>query len=414
VSQQLHIGQRLWRQIRLHNITPSGRVFLWALFIAGVTGLVTLTIPVYHVFTTLVGLYLAVWLVAQLSRRKLRATGRLPVRAVAGRRLRCEFEVHNGSSLPAWDVQARIFYLPRTIRQVDGDVTIRRLEPGAAAALPVTLLPLRRGLWPMPPLRAYTTFPFNLLRTGRREMPLGSLLVVPDYTALESIDLAIAPRYQPGGLAMTSDIGESPEYIGNRDYRAGDPIRKLDFRSWARLARPVTREYQEEYYCRVALVCDTHVRRRRLGPRGDAAMEAALSLCGAIADALGRGEYVIDIFAAGPELYRLRTGRATSELDSILEILASIEPCRDNPFDTVTPALAEQLERISSVLFVLLDWDLPRRELVRLALDSGCRAKVVVVRRKLPTRPIEADMDWLPDIRQVHPSDVTEGRVTQL
>ncbi|MFP4356184.1 MAG: DUF58 domain-containing protein [Phycisphaerae bacterium] len=414
MNRSLGFSQRLWRQIRLHNITPGGRVFLWALFVAGVTGMVTLTIPVYHVFAVLMGVYLGIWLVAQFARRRLRAEGRLPRRAVATQPVRCEFRLHNDSKLPAWDVQARVFYLPRAIEQTDGDVTIRRLDPGESAAIPVTLLPRRRGLYPMPPLRSYTTFPFNILRTGRRETPLGSLLVVPHFHPLESIDLAVGPRYQPGGIALTSHVGESPEYIGNRDYRPGDSIRKLDFRSWARLARPVTREYQEEYYCRIALVCDTYVGRRRLGPGGHGPMEAALSLAGAIADALGRGEYVIDIFAAGPELYELRTGRATSELESILEILASVEPCRDNPFSRITPALAEQLERISSVIFVLLDWDESRRELVRRAVEAGCRTKVILVSSRPPSLAVDIDANWAEDFRRIDPEDIQAGRVHQL
>jgi hypothetical protein len=36
-------------------------------------------------------------------------------------------------------------------------------------------------------------------------------------------------------------------------------VRRIDFRSWARLGKPVVREYQEEYYCRIALILDTHV-----------------------------------------------------------------------------------------------------------------------------------------------------------
>ena len=73
------------------------------------------------------------------------------------------------------------------------------------------------------------------------------------------MDLDVGKRYQPGGIALTSHIGESPEYIGNRDYRPGDSLRRIDPRAWARLATPIVREYSEEYYCRIALVLDTYV-----------------------------------------------------------------------------------------------------------------------------------------------------------
>lgn len=403
---------RLWRKLRLHGTTPAGVTVLTATFFAGVVGSMTLVIPVYHVFCILVGLQVGCWVAAQLARRRLRVEGFLPPKAVAGVPVQWDLSVTNLSSLPAWDVGLRMFYLPRAVRQTDGDVVIRNIPPGGKRSCSLTLAPARRGLFELPPVRAFTTFPFNLMRTGRLEHPVGSLLVLPHFTPLEHVDVPVSPRYQPGGIALAGHVGESPEYIGNREYQVGDSLRKIDFRSWARLARPVTREYQEEYYCRVALVCDTYVgQRRKPGPEGYPDAEAAISLSAALADALGRGEYVIDIFAAGPELYVLRTGRGTTELESILEILASVEPCRSDPFEKVTPALADELERISSVVFVLLDWDAPRRQMVRVARQRGCMTKVVVVRRSLPSMVPEADRDWADEVIHVTPREVAQGRV---
>ena len=64
-------------------------------------------------------------------------------------------------------------------------------------------------------------------------------------------------KYQPGGVALASSIGESDEFVALRDYRAGDPMRRIHWRSWARVGRPVVREYQDEFFVRHALVLDT-------------------------------------------------------------------------------------------------------------------------------------------------------------
>jgi len=191
---------------------------------------------------------------------------------------------------------------------------------------------------------------------------------------------------------LTSSIGESPEYIGNREYVPGDSARRIDYRSWARLAKPVVREYQEEYYCRVALVLDTFVPRGRKARReGFPDLEAAISLSASVADALSRGEYLIDLFAAGPELYVFRAGRHTAHFENILEIVACVDACRDNPFDTVAPALVDELTNISTVIGVLLDWDASRRQLVRTAVEMGCSVKILIVRDGETTEPIDFD-----------------------
>jgi uncharacterized protein (DUF58 family) len=238
------------------------------------------------------------------------------------------------------------------------------------------------------------------------------LLVLPHFHPIAGLDVPIGTRYQPGGVALTSNVGESPEYIGNREYVPGDSARRIDHRSWARLATPVVREYQEEYYCRVALVLDTFVPpRRRPGREGFPDLEAAISLSASVADILSRGEYLIDLFAAGPELYVFRAGRHTAHLENILEIVACVEACRSNPFRTLAPALADELGNISTVIGVFLDWDASRRQLARTAVEVGCSVKIVIVRDGDTTEPIEFDEG---SIVQLNIAQVRQGGLDAL
>jgi len=116
---------------------------------------------------------------------------------------------------------------------------------------------------------------------------------------------------------------------------------------------------------------------------------AAVSLAASVADALAQGEYIIDIFAAGPELYVFRAGRHTAHFENVLEILACIDACRENPFQTVSPAVAEELGNISAAICVLLDWDSSRRELARTVLEAGSSLKVLIARDGAPTEPLD-------------------------
>ncbi len=48
---------------------------------------------------------------------------------------------------------------------------------------------------------------------------------------------------------------------------------------------------------------------------------------------MARQEYLVDIFAAGPDLYHLMAGRSLAYLDQILDILASVDGSEEEPFD---------------------------------------------------------------------------------
>lgn len=396
----------LWR----YKLTPAGRfLFLSVLFSAA--GLATVMIPVYQVFCVLFAAYIVVWMTNLLFRPTLDVSGRLPLRVTAGEELSANFELTNRSWRPAYDIMLWLVGLQKSIRLVSADQVIPRLGPGQSSALPLVLRPMKRGVYPLPELRPHSTFPFNLMRAGSMEHTLGTLTVVPEFHPLTHIDVPVGMRYQPGGVALSSHVGESPEYIGNREYIPGEPARRLDFRGWARLGRPVVREFQEEYYCRIALVLDTWIPTRRVPRDGFPQLEAAISLSASIADALSATEHLIDLFAAGPELYVFRAGRQLAHFDNVLEILASVDACQSDPFETIAPAVADELASITTAVCVFLDWDNSREQLARTIVESGCQLKLIIVRDGPTTEPLPAEYA---DIAQLGVEQIRSGGIEEL
>jgi len=408
------LWQRLidaWR----FRLTDTGRYFSVALLFALGWGAATLRMPLYHLAVALMAVVLLPWAARLVLRPRVRMEGSFPVSVTAGQVAAGSFRVERSSSRPVFDVGAGFFSLPTGFEPGEDRLVAEAGGPGEPSELSVEVRPLRRGLYPLPEVRAFTTFPLGLWKTELTRHPVRPLLVLPSFHPLHSLEVPVGRRYQPGGVSLTSNIGESPEYIGNREYQPGDPVRRIDFRSWARLTRPAVREYQEEYYCRIALVLDTFVAPGRRPTRsGYPELEAAISLTAACADVLARGEYLIDLFAAGPDLYVFRAGRSLAHFDNILEILAGVEECRENPFETVAPALAEELTNITAVVFVLLDWDRQRAHLVRLAREAGATARVILVRDSEPTENPDEAEDWAGPVVRLTSAAIREGRVDTL
>ena len=386
------VAYRYLRFLWTYRFTSGGKWLVAGLLFSGVFGSASVDIPIYQVFCALFALLCVDRITGFLFRPKIDIRGTFPQKATAGQTVAAKYTLVNQGKLTAYDLGLRFFRLPPSLAPADPEQTLGHLPPGQSLATTVHVNPIRRGLHTLPRPHAYSTFPFNFTRDGRSQAEEPSVLVLPHFSPIAELDIPVGSRYQPGGIALTSNVGESPEYIGSREYVPGDPARQIDHRSWARLAKPAVREYQEEYYCRVALVLDTFVPRGRKPARnGFPDLEAAISLSASIADALSRGEYLIDLFAAGPELYVFRAGRHTAHFENILEIVACVDACRKNPFDTVAPALADELSNISTVICVFLDWDTTRRELARTAVERGCSVKILIVRDGETTEPIDFD-----------------------
>jgi uncharacterized protein (DUF58 family) len=407
---------RLLHHFWTYKLTFSGRLLFSGATLALLMSWSSLAVPAFQMACALASLFLIQYITGYLFRPRLEIHGKFPRKASADHTLGTSFRVTNRSRLATYDICLAFFDLPASIDVVNPSVPVCRLASGATVQFPLSLTPHRRGLYPLPNAKAFTTFPFNLCRTATRE-PAGDMqmLVLPGYHELRDVSIPAGSRYQPRGIIMTSRIGESPEYVGNRDYHPGDPMRHIDFRAWARVVKPVVREFREEYFSRVALAMDTFVgdlTPDRTG--GYAELEAGVSLVASIADAMMRGEHIVDILAAGPQLYQLRTGRHTTPFESILEILACVEACPSDPFDALLPALEQELEHISAVVCVLLDWDDRREKLVRAAVEAGCSVTICIVRNSETTSSLAGAYSWSEAVHVFTPETILKGLVNRI
>lgn len=362
------------------NTTPAGRLALALILVAGYAGFISPLIPEHHLAAALIAVYATGAIVQLLSRRRATLACEPAGLACAGTPIQLRLSIGNPGPAPLYDVGIRLFGLPPELAPQGEPPRFPLLAAGETATGAITLLPRRRGIHELPDPVAYSTFPFGLSRKRLGSARAGVLKVLPNFTPLLSLDVPIGRLHQPGGLALTSNVGESPEYIGSREYRAGDPVRRMDHRSWARTGKPAVREFQEEYYARVALVLDTFVPAgTRRPPEGFPDLEAAVSVAAALADAIARDDYIVDLFAAGPDLYLFRSGRSVAHLDQVLDILTCVDACHENPFDTIAPAIADEFGRLTAVLCVFLGWDGARERFCREAVESGAAVRVFLV-----------------------------------
>ncbi len=254
---QLVVPRWVWNFWRF-KMTLSGRMLLGAT-VMSLLGTISVQIPIYQIFCAFSALLAVSFLAGLWCRPRVKISGNLPRTATVGQTIRAEFSLANDSRRPAYDLSLGFIDLTHSIEHRDRELSVDVLAKADSLTLPLTLEPRRRGLHELPDLRAYSTFPFDLFRSGSASVSLPPLLVLPSFHPLVNVDVPVGVKHQPGGIALTSNIGESPEYMGNRDYVPGEPVKRIDFRSWARSGKPVVREYREEYYCRIALILDTHV-----------------------------------------------------------------------------------------------------------------------------------------------------------
>jgi len=238
----------------------------------------------------------------------------------------------------------------------------------------VEITPLRRGHLRFRGVTIARPDPLGLVQALKSiELPQ-SLLVLPRRYPMPEIRIAGTRKYQPGGVALASTVGDSEEFVSLRDYRSGDPMRRIHWKSFARVGRPVVKEYLDEFFVRHALVLDTFTTHL-----GDPVFEEAVSVAASIAVSVQTQESLLDLMFVGPEAYCFTAGRGLAHTEQLLEVLACVGPCRDKPFRSLHHAVIDRVDLLSGCVCVLLGWDDARQELVRHLEALGTPTRVFVV-----------------------------------
>jgi uncharacterized protein (DUF58 family) len=249
------------------------------------------------------------------------------------------------------------------------------LLPGGEAEVLVELTPLQRGILHFKGVTLARADPMGLFRSFASAPAAQTVLILPKRHPLPPIALPGTMKYQEGGVALAANVGRSEEFVALRDYRHGDPMRHIHWRSWAKTGKPIVKEFEDEFFVRHALVLDTFDDE----PQSEL-LEEAVSVAASFACAVLTQESLLDLLFVGNQSYCFTAGRGLAHADQMLEILASVTNCADKKFETLEQLVLNHIAAVSGCICVFQRWDDARKSFIAKlrALDIPLLVLVVV------------------------------------
>ncbi len=356
--------------------TPTGHVVFWAMIIfgllqRGVSEMLLLGLAMCA------ACLVSAFVLGFPFRPRVVMQRHLPAAPTAGEVMRYRVTVTNKGRWTARQVIVQERWLPANLRPSGEPPTLERLAPGESVTVTLALECKARGAYSLKRLQAASVFPGNLWKWARRQKDVQTVLVHPPIVHLNRLEIPLGRHYQPGGMALASRVGDSSEFLGTRDWRRGDRLRDLHWPSFARTGRPIVKEFQEEYFVRVAMILDTEVR----NSREEALFEKALGFSAGVVTTLARQEAIIDLLAVGSELHRFQAGRALAQVVNVLDVMACLEIDWEFDAATLEAALLPELSRLSAVFALLTRWDARRAALIESIRARGVAVRVLLLKQ---------------------------------
>jgi len=196
---------------------------------------------------------------------------------------------------------------------------VDRLAPGASVELSYEVKSALRGRFAIGPLRLKLSDPFGLVERSRGFAATDILTFVPVVHPLPGVGLGGA--YSTGGESSSRSVSiQGEDDAATREFRSGDDLRKVHWRSTARIGKLMVRREEQPWQTRSAMLLDTRGTAHR-GEGMSGSFEWSVSAAASIGDHLTRLGYSLRLFTDGGEIHGV-SGLAAR--DALLDQLAVI------------------------------------------------------------------------------------------
>jgi uncharacterized protein (DUF58 family) len=249
----------------VRGLTLRGRAFLAAGLSAGTVGVLLGQRDLLRVGILLAALPLvSVWVVVR-TRYRLACSRRLdPARVAVGENTDVLLRLDNVSRLPTGLLlgEDRLpFALGARPRFI-----LDRVEPRGHRAVSYPVQSEVRGRYSVGPLAIRLTDPFGMCELRRSFSGRDTLTVTPEVQALP--DVRLGGEWSGNGESRARSIAAAGEDdVATREYRDGDPLHRVHWRSTARHGELMVRREEQPWQSRATLLLDS----RALAHRGEGA-----------------------------------------------------------------------------------------------------------------------------------------------
>ena len=189
---------------------------------------------------------------------------------------------------------------------------------------PIEIMMRRRGRWRIRYAHATSLFPLGFFRRGRRYLAETEILVYPEiYSPSDSRPA----RLGRAGNEPTRRRGWGHDLLGLRSFRHGDDPRSIHWKQSARTGDLVFKERETEENRRLLIIFDNAVGELRTDARRKRFERLVSEAATAALDHLDNG-YEVSLLSRNVDL-SFASGLRQRRL--LLEALALLEPCAENP-----------------------------------------------------------------------------------
>lgn len=290
--------------------------------------------------------------------RGLVLTRELPAEATEGDTINVRLRLRNTSWWPKTLLHIVDQFPAEPPDAASHHALIDYVGPGQSVTWRYTACCQQRGRYTIGPCEVTMHDPVALFTAHQRFPGRQELIVYPrifpirQFPALES---GRTPRF---GLAVGRlGGGDAGDFYGIREYRRGDSLQQIHWRSSARIGKLVVKQFEKSTIGEVTLVLDA-LRGHDLGTEQETTLEYAVTMLASLATYLVNQQVLVQFICYGRQNVSLPFGRGHEHLHRLLRALAEVRADGTASLGTVLRTAEPTIPQGSLCVVCLLNTDL--------------------------------------------------------
>jgi len=296
------------------------------------------------------------WVGVEYTSAELTLSRKVPAKIEEEDILSIEAEVANKSILPFFNLVLEDALACAEPGQRHSRLLVEYLGRGGVSRLSYACFCPQRGSYKIGPLAVYFFDPFGILFLKKTYPVYSQLYVTPKtfrITRFPLLSKGVLPWF---GIGAQKSSGDEDEFYGVREYKEGDPIKRIHWLSTARKNRLIVKQFQPQTFSRASIIFDLE-EKSNFGAGKESVAEYTIRLAASTAQYLINTDVSLEVFAYAQELVRLPFNKGKEHLGDILRFLSLAQPKSKVSFSEMFEEFNRYISPDSTLILIMSDKD---------------------------------------------------------
>jgi len=297
------------------------------------------------------------WVAIEFFLAEVRLVRRLPARVVENDYLEVEITLTNRGLIPLFNFLLTDYVASADISEARKAALIPYLgRRGASVKIEYRTRCSRRGKYKIGPFSIYLFDPWGIFFLRKDYYLYSEVYVYPPVFNIQKFPPLVKGNVPWFGIETARVSGDEHDFFGVREYKPGDPIKRIHWLSTARKNSLIVKEFQQRAFFNATLIFDLD-KDKNFGEGKNSVAEYTIRIAASIADYLIRLGASLEVIAHAQEIIHLPSNKGPDHLEDIMRALAIAQAESRVNLGDLLSEYANDIPANTTLITIMLDED---------------------------------------------------------